>query len=525
LIDDPIPNYWGEKPSVFCRDLFVPAISFPKARFEAFCLGYFENMQRLYAGEADDITEEIMHCMGGDFVSAPNFHNPTRVLRFLGCVLGGDDTSQITLSSRDLTWSLIILQLHGLSAQFLRNALQRFLDKDALLQTSLDFSDSMFLAVCDDTKWSREALLLSKYHEICRNRETTLSDELTLSSNAALASYMELFGDQPTDAWTDEFVTFWIQFLSGLSCYFDRNDQMRSMHTAQTAYVVMQHVKLGFLQKYRNLHFLRCSDAHRSWYWPTMKENMDAFIHSIAYRNTESISISRVLEEFDLTDLPGDNIPIHLNFDLIECDRNLLGNMIRYWSDSDGRDRARVLIPRIAPSVIRRLNLTAMELIQFLADRKDTCFYFGWRFRAPQEATIESGEDSTDKDAAAQNPPIGMRELAWTTDVLSRIIQAKANGAEFDFDEFAREFAWVADMFGNGWHTPFDRLGEGGFQVLVAAKADDKPGNSVLRAGCGMVVFEKIRGPDGAIQAQVQELLWPIPNEKSKTHHGGYAKA
>jgi hypothetical protein len=41
--------------------------------------------------------------MGGDFVSAPNFHNPTRVLRFLGCVLGGDDTSQITLSSRDLT--------------------------------------------------------------------------------------------------------------------------------------------------------------------------------------------------------------------------------------------------------------------------------------------------------------------------------------------------------------------------------------------------------------------------------------
>jgi hypothetical protein len=333
---------------------------------------------------------------------------------------------------------------------------------------------------------------------------------------------MELFGERPTDEWSDEFVTFWIQFLSGLGCYFDQKNPVLSIQTTQTAHVIFQHVNLAFLEKYRILHFLRCSDARRSWYWSTAEDSMQNFVHCIAYRNTESLSTSRVLGEFKKTNLLQERVPIHLIFDLIECDRNLMGNIIKFWSNAGSKDKdmASGLISCIAPSIIHRLGRTAFQLVQFLEDKKDTCFHFGWRFRTAKENIDELITDSAGGTVHDQLP-VGMREIAWTTEVITRIVE----GRQFDLDTFSREFAWVGEVWGGGWHSPFDRLGERGFRAVVFRNSEGNGKHIVMRAGCGMIVFGTIAGPDGRIEAQMQELLWPIPNEKGKTHYGEYAKA
>jgi hypothetical protein len=458
--------------------------------------------------------------MGGDFISVPNFQNPVQIVRFLHCLLG-DRYESFRLSPRHQVWSLIILHLHGFSAQFLEISLKRIPEMTALLKTAPNSSDQLFLCLENEKEWVREVILLNKYREICQDREILPSDELQFSSNAALTSYMVLFGDQPADVWAEEFVAFWIQFLSGLSSFFDqKKNQILSIHAAQTAHVVMQHINVSFSEKYKILHFLRCSDARRTWYWLAIDENVEGFVHCAAHRNTESISISRLLEEFGQANSAQTSIPIHLFFDLVECDRNLLGNMIIFWSKPEGKDKASDLIPRVTPSVIHRLSRTAMELIRFFEDKKDTCFHFGWRIRVAKQAEEKMSEDSPNKEDSPDDPPVGMRELAWTTEVIMRIL----NGEKFDFDLFSDEFGWVGELWGNGWHTPFDRLGDAGFRPVISSKGEGKSG-SVVRAGCAMVVFETIRDPNGGIVAHVMERLWPIPNEKGETHHGEYAKA
>lgn len=501
LIDNPIPNSWGDRPEIYVSDLFVPAMNLTQPEFESFCCGYVECLQRLYQGPHGHLVDDILARTGGDFVGVPSVGASPGILKALKAVLRGDDF-EVTSAEGDLLWLAIVLRFHEIRSPSL----------DALL-VQLESSH-------ERNVWPREAALLDRLIALELIDNAFDEGRLSFTSNRGLRAFVETAADGPDHDWATEFALFWIRVLSAMSEHLEANDPIASIQAAQTAHVVLQYSGFGAEPMYRALHNIRCIVSHREWYWLAAPEAGELDIHQFAFRNSECLSIAKLIDALNIGGSEA-AMPLHLIFDLIELNRNLIGNLLLKALADDDPEVIRSFGSKIVPALLFRMHKTALLMIDYFSQHQNYCYHFGWRFRdlaalqpRDQETSVDDGREAEDRQM-----PAGMHDLMWATAALATALDGEA----FDIVKFAEAYADIGKLWGGSWHTPFDRLGTNGFRAVVAKSGEDDSVGKVLRAGCGMVVFEQGLMPDDGPRYQILERLWPIPGHRRDNYFGADA--
>jgi hypothetical protein len=506
LIDDPIENQWGDRAEVLVSDLFVPATSLAPETFEAFCCGYVENLQRLYVGPQKHLVDDILALTGGDIMGVPFVGAPSFMPQ-LGALLK-DEPCDLTASDPELVWLSIVLRFHG------------------LCPASLEARVEPLLRAAGAAAWPRETALLRRFAQLMKESPDGETNELSFMSNFGLRSFVDVAGAQDGDDWGVEFALFWVRTLCAISRQFEDQDETLAIQAVQTAHIVLQYAQLPAAVMYRGLHNIRCATASSTWYWRAPASAGEQFMHQCAFRNTECISISKLIDLISRDRDPSKPPPLQLMFDLVELRRNLIGNTIdRYQAGGEAKEPLENLASMLMPALVQAVRHTTMDLIDYFSQHQDTCYYFGWRLREfddvdlpgqPKRAKSNESDEGGEKKNDRQMP-VGMHDLLWTLHAMKDSLGEDG----FKSDAFVRSSRWEAALWGGSWYTPFDRLqtpAQQGFRPML----QDKSG-PVLRAGCGMIVFDRIVLDDGR-PAQVMELLWPIPGHKSPTYHGDEAR-